>query len=195
MVLGFGIKHVSYFVYCVRGISAGPDSTNEQWVDTSAPLNGQGEKTDIYYYYQGQLSEINQFAPVISNFDFDWLRLYSYSSLFTKPNKAKIYTNLTGSGYYSSSSSYGEISSVSTSKDWTFVTGLVSKTDSKKMYMIQNVYNNFDSELLQTVTVTFDKSYTYAVIDEAGLPRVVNLNSKKLEIKLSVGKAAFVMVY
>ena len=136
-----------------------------------------------------------ELANNISNFDFDWLRLYSYSSVFTKPNKAKIYTNLTGSGYYSSSSSYGEISSVSTSKDWTFVTGLVSKPVSKKMYMIQNVYNEFDKELLQTVTITFDKSYTYAVIYEAGLPRVVNLGSKKLELKLSVGKAAFVMEY
>ena len=102
---------------------------------------------------------------------------------------------MTSSSYYSSSSSYGELSNVSISKDWTLVTGLKCPSDNKKMYMIQNVYNNFDNELLQTVTLTFNSTYQYAVIYESGLPRVVNMNSKKLELKLSSGRAAFVMVF
>lgn len=192
MLLGFGIKHISYFVYCVRGISAGPDSTGEQWVDTSAPLNGEGNKTDLYYYFASQLGEINQFSKFISNFEYEWSRLYKYLLNY---NSSLMYKNFSGSKYYSSSSSYGEISSISTSKDWTLATGLVSKTDSKKMYMIQNVYNNFDSKLLQTVTVNFNTTYTYAVIFESGLPRVINLNAKKIQIKLSVGRAVFMLLY
>lgn len=184
MALGVGVKHISYFVYCVRKASA---TGSETWLEDSAPLDSLGNRTDLYYYFQSAIAEINQFSSVISAFDYKWNHLYRKTIYST----ANVYSNV----YTLSNSSYGELSSVSTSKDWTFVTGLESKTDSKKMYMVQNVYNNFDNELLQTVTLTFNATYQYAVIYESGLPRVVNMNSKTLELKLSAGRAAFVMVF
>lgn len=101
----------------------------------------------------------------------------------------------TSSSYYSSSSSYGELSGVSTNKDWTLATGLKNPSDGKYMYMVQNIYNNFDNETLQKVTLTFNQNYEYAVIYEAGLPRVVTMNAKKLELQLSAGHASYIMVY
>ena len=61
--------------------------------------------------------------------------------------------------------------------------------------MIQNLYNSFSSELLQECTLEFSNTKSYAVIYESGLPRVVNMNSNKLTVKLSSGRAAYVFVY
>ena len=186
MVLGFGVKHVSYFVYCVR-VNTG----SETWIDDSAFLGTAGNRTDLYYYYQSAIEEINQFSPVISAFDYKWARLYRKSSYST----STCYTNMMNSSYYSSSSSYGQLSGVTTSRDYTLATGLQNSSDNKYMYMVQNVYNNFSNKLLQTITLTFNQSYQYAVIYESGLPRVVTMNSTTLQLKLSSGRAAFVMVF
>ena len=186
MVLGMGVKHISYFVYCVR-----TSTGSETWIDDSAFLGTTGNRTNLYYYYQSAIAEINQFSPIISNFDYQWSHLYRQAIYST----ASVYNNMRNSSYYPSASTYGELTSVSTSKDWTLVTGLQSKTDNKKMYMVQNVYNNFNNNLLQTITMTFNTTYQYAVVYESGLPRVVTLNNNSFEFKLSSGRAAFVMVF
>ena len=186
MVLGMGVKHVSYFVYCVRS-----NTGSETWLDDSAFLSVDGNRNDLYYYFQSQIHEINQFSDTISAFDYKWMRLYKRSTY----NTAKVYTNAQNASCYPSSSTYGELSSVTTSRDWTLVTGMQCPTDNKYMYMVQNAYNSFSNELLQTITVTFNKSYSYAVVYESGLPRVVNMNSSSLQLKLSAGRAAFIMVF
>ena len=186
MVLGMGVRHVSYFVYCVR-----TSTGSEEWIDNSAFLGTNGNRTNLYYYYQSAISEINQFSPVISSFDYEWSRLYRRSTY----SSSTVYTNMMNSSYYSSSSSYGQLTSVSTSKDYTLATGLQNPNDNKFMYMVQNVYNNFANKLLQTVTLTFNTTYEYAVVYESGLPRVITMNSNQLQLKLSSGRAAFVMVF
>ena len=187
MIMGMGVKHISYFVYCVRSATG-----SETWIDNSAYLGVNGERTDLYYYYQAQLAEIRNFAPVISCFDYQWCHLYKYSSGY---NSSTIYTNFTGSSYYSTSSTYGELTSVTTTADWTLATGLKNSDDGKYMYMVQNVYNNMDKNKIQTIRVNFNKTCQYAVIYESGLPRVVTMNSSQIEIKLSTGKAAYILVY
>lgn len=186
MVLGMGVKHISFFVYCVRAVTG-----SETWIDGSAFLCVDGTRSDLYYYFQSQIHEINALAPVISCFDYEWVHLYRKATY----NTATIYTQATSSASYTSSSTYGELSSVTTSKDWTMVTGLRNSDDGKYMYMVQNVYNSFDANLLQTVTLTFKENYEYAVIYEAGLPRIVNMNATTLQVNLSAGHATYVMVY
>ena len=186
MVMGMGVKHVSYFVYCVR-----MNTGSETWIDGSAFLSIDGTRTDLYYYYQSAIHEINQFAPVVSCFDYKWLHLYRAYSYST----ATIYTNVANSVYYSNTTSYAELQSVSTSTEWTLVTALQNSSGSRYMYMVQNVYNNFDNKRLQTITLTFTSSHEYAVVYESGLPRVVIMNSSSLQLKLSEGRAAFVMVF
>ena len=187
MALGLGVKHISYFVYCVRAVTG-----SETWIDNSSFLDVDGNRTDLYYYFQSQIHEINAFAPVISSFDYEWMHLYKYNLSY---NSAKIYSKTTSSASYPSSSTYGELTNVSTTRDWVLATGLRNKTDNKYMYMVQNVYNSFSAELLQTITMTFNQNYEYAVIYESGLPRVVSMGAKTLQIKLSAGRAAYVMVY
>ena len=187
MIVGMGVKHLSFFVYCVRA-----NTGSEVWLDNSAFLTKDGVRNDLYYYYQAQIHEMNAFAPIISCFTYEWVHLYKYT---WSSSSAGLYSQATSSSYYSSSSSYGELSGVSTNKDWTLATGLKNPSDGKYMYMVQNIYNNFDNEALQKVTLTFNQNYEYAVIYEAGLPRVVTMNAKKLELQLSAGHAAYIMVY
>ena len=200
MMLGMGVKHISSFVYCNRGTSG---VSKEGWLDESSPLNGNGERNDHYYLFQSTLMEIQQFSKFISAFDYEWCNLFNFTpswieSTFqgkVKPNTAYVYEYMRSMSSYSSTKTYGEFSSLTVNQDWVLISGLKAKADGKKMFMIQNVYNNFENELLQNITVTLNGTYNYAVIYESGLPRVVTLNSKTLNLQLSSGRAAFVLVY
>ena len=125
------------------------------------------------------------------DFEYEWSRVYKYyigsstSSCYTAALKLM-------NEYYETT--YGNLSSVTSSKDWVLVTGLRNKNNPNTyMYAVENVYNNFANNIIQTAKLTFTKTYSYAIVYEAGTVRYVNMNSKTLSLKLSAGKAAFVI--
>lgn len=199
-LLGLGVKHISYFVYQIRG-----NTGSEVWENNSAFLTKEGDKNDIYYYYQGQLAQLNAFSPVISSFDFDWVYAYHGSN----ESQAWAYGGITGSNLKNvitmPSETYGQITAHTVDSDWGLITGLVNSSGTK-MYMVQNIHNNFDNQLLQTHTIKFDtKDYNYAVVWENGQARVVKLGTTNetlsykrkntLTLKLSSGHAAYFILF
>lgn len=186
MLLAFGVKHISYFVYQCRA-----NTGTEAWQETSSFLNIAGDKNPMYYYMQGMISQIKNFQNVIMDFDYEWSNLYRYALSYNKSTMYSAGKAIMGQYY---DSTYGDLSSVTTSKDWTLVTGLKNQNNPNQyMYAVENVYNSFSSDVLQTVKLTFTKSFAYAIVYENGVRRIVNMNSKTLSLKLSAGHTAFVI--
>jgi len=198
-LLGVGVKHISYFVYRCR-----QNTGSESWYENGSFLDTNGNKTNVYHYYKGMLNQIKNFGNIVSAFDYDsWAKFFSkqdtsISRYFTYANK--VMTN------WSYSSSYGDIRSISVTSgsDYALITALKNKDDNNlKMYMLQNSYNHFGTdEMLQSIELVFKEKYTYAIVYECGLPRVVNLRNddslitkRTLAIKLSAGHAVFAIPY
>lgn len=196
MIVGFGARHLSWFVYQVRA-----NTGSETWLDNGSFLGKEGNKNPIYYYMQGMIAQIKNFSNVISSFTYDWSRLYRAKTY----TDAWFYSSVLDSSfksYYSTSASYGHISSVSVDSEQAIVTGLIDRAG-RYMYMIQNGHNHPTNNIVQTVTITANAVYSYALVYEAGTPRIMTLGStgisswKKstLTLKLSSGRAAYVMFF
>ncbi|MCQ2742482.1 MAG: hypothetical protein MJ239_04205 [Bacilli bacterium] len=199
-LMGFGVKHISYFVYCCRAYTG-----TETWNEEGSMLRVDGSRTKLYYYIGAMAHQIKAFAPMLSAFDYKWCHLYKGSNAADAWFYNGACDNSTFADIYPSSSTYGNVSKYTVDKSWGLITGL-AESNGAKMYMIQNLHNEFGASIIQNHTITFDSnSYSYAVIFEAGLPRVVNLKSndatfswnkrKILSLTLSSGHAAFVMIF
>ena len=186
MLLGFGVKQISYFTYWTKGDNK---TDGEYFVDGASFITHGGEKTDLYYFMQKIMAENQKFAPVIMQFDYQGSRGYKLTPT---------YSNTKHMDNIDNSYTFQKLISFSINKECAVVTELYDDENNNFMYMVQNTVNpeNKGSRVFQTATLTFSSEYTHVVVYRNGVGTPQKLEAgNKLTIYNAPGEAAFVLPY
>lgn len=183
MLLGFGVKQVSYFTYFTKA-----DNNAEHFKDGQSFLTWEGEKTDIYYWMQKIMAEEQKFAPTILNFDYKTSQVFKGSSLVF---------GLSHVMYKIDTPALTKVTNVEVNKEVALVTELYDEAKGNYMYMFQNVVDPMKkgSKAFQTITATFAEEYKYAAVYVKGERTLVALDDGKLTMKHKPGEATYVIPY
>lgn len=183
MLLGFGIKQVSYFTYFTKA-----DNNSEHFKDGQSFLTWEGEKTDIYYWMQGIMQEEQKLAPTILNFDYVTSQVY---------RSAKTVFNFSHVMKKLDTPAFAKITDVNVNKEIALVTELYDDETGNYMYMLQNIVDpaKKGSKAYQTLTVTFAEEYKYAAVYVKGERTLVKLDNGTLTVKHKPGEATYVIPY
>ena len=183
MLLGFGVKQVSYFTYFTKA-----DNNTEHFKDGQSFLTWEGEKTDIYYWMQKIMAEEQKFAPTILNFDYVTSQVYKSST--TVFNFAHVMYKL-------DTPAFAKVTNVDVNKEVALVTELYDDEKDNYMYMFQNVIDPMKkgSKAYQTITATFAEEYKYAAVYVKGERTLVALDNGTLTMKHKPGEATYVIPY
>ena len=183
MLLGFGIKQISYFTYFTKA-----DNNAEHFKDGQSFLTWEGEKTDIYYWMQKIMEEEQKFAPTILNFD------YVTSQAYRSQNTVFGFAHVM---YKLDTPAFAKVTNVDVNKEVAIVTELYDDEKGNYMYMFQNVVDPMKkgSKAFQTITATFAKEYKYAAVYVKGERTLVALDNGTLTMKHKPGEATYVIPY
>ncbi len=189
MLLAFGVSQINYYTYIAKKDNSASD---EYYNNYGSFITRQGDKTDIYYYYQKINQENNKFAPVKLNFKYQGSRVYNV-----------IPANFKGAYYseqwmFNNEYQFAELKGFSLDKETALVTESYDKENNRYMYCVQNIVDSAHkgSYAYQTMELTFDAAkYKYAAVYRNGERTLVPLDNGKLIIENAAGQAAFVIPY
>ncbi len=184
MLVGFGIKQISYFTYFTK-----QDNNTEHFIDGNSFITWYGEKTDIYYWMQKIMAEEQKIAPTILNFE------YTTSKIFMK--QPTVFNSVFAMRTIDTAD-FKALKDVSTNKEIVLVTELYDEAKDNYMYMVQNAIDpaHKGSKAYQTTVVTFGEGYTHAVKFVKGERTIVELEEGgKLTLKHKPGEATYLLPY
>ena len=183
MLVGFGIKQISYFTYFTKA-----DNNREHFIDGNSFLTWKGEKTDIYHWMKQIMAEEQKFAPTILNFDYSSSKVYIAETTNFDCTYAmrKIETP-----------EFTALKDVNIDKEVALVTELYDAEKQNYIYMVQNIVDSTrkGSKAYQTTVLTFDKQYKYAAVYVKGEKTLVKLDKGTLTLEHKAGEATYVMPY
>lgn len=188
--MGFGIKTFSSFTYWNKQ----QNSVDNEFYDGSAYITRTGERTALYYSMQKIHGEMQEFAPVLLNFDYCGMRYY-----YTKPTS---YSTLHLSSAFGADEEQDEFSElvgvqVGTSQ-MAMVTELKDENNGRYMYMLMNPQapsNAKFSSVSLNATLDFGSKYKAVKIWYKGKSSLAPLVNGKIDFDLSAGYAVYVMPY
>ena len=188
MALGFGVKQLAYFTYFTRDNNFYSDGTlAEEFLDGGSFINRDGTKTDVYYYMREILAENQAFASTILSFD------YTTSAAYI----ANGYAHSTTNAISTSKGSFAKISKVFVNTESALVSELYDKYNNRYMYMVQNItdpcYQTAGTN--QTVKLTFNEDYEYAIVWKNGERSIVKLENNTYVVKQNSGEAVYVIPF
>ena len=183
MLIGFGIKEISYFTYFTKA-----DNNAEHFIDGESFITWNGQKTKIYEWMQQIMAEEQKFAPTILNFE------YQTSKVFMK---APTIFDSTHALRTIETPDFKVLTDVSINKEIALVTELYDSAKQNYMYMVQNIVDPLDkgSKSFQTTVLTFSEQYKYAAVYVKGEVTLKKLENGTLTLKHKPGEATFVMPY
>lgn len=204
-LIGFGANNFAYYTY-------NPDpwysSSGGKTLDDSSFLTRDGERTNVYYYGQQLMSEIQPLAKIITNYDYCGSKIYTNqnspikfsTSPYLQSRNRGDYSKVTAI-VYDNSHEFNLLKSYAIDNDVSFVSELKDQENDLYMYMFQNVIdpvhaseegvNNGDTDM--NITATFDSSYTWAFEYNCGNVRYVKLDNGVYTNTLSAGYAVYVV--
>ncbi len=178
VALGYGVDKIIYYSYApdveqgLEGIQNG-----------STFINLDGTKTDLYYSMKDIMGEMNDFAPVIRNFDYNASITvgynvdvdYDYETNDTFETGIKVYVS---------------------EGDLVLTTELKDSAKGNYLYMGQNILDpSASGDTDVNLTFDFGDEYDYAVVFDKGQATCVKLVNGTYFKTLSAGQAIFVMPY
>lgn len=183
MLVGFGIKQISYFTYFTKS-----DNNAEHFKDGQSFITWEGEKTELYYWMQKIMAEEQKFAPVVLNFEYQTSKVYKLPLTVFDASHAS---------WTLSTPDLKKVTSVEINKEVALVTELYDAEKDNYMYMFQNIIDpqKKGSKAYQTITVTFSSEYKYAAVYVKGERTLKKLDDGKLILKHKAGEATYVIPY
>ncbi len=188
MLLAFGVSQINYYTYIAKKDNS---SSDEYYDNYGSFITRQGDKTDIYYYYQKINQENNKFAPVKLNFKYQGSRVYNKLPLNFGGNYCSMQ-------WVDNSYTFTELKNFTLNKESALVTESYDEANNRYMYCVQNLVDSAykGSLAFQTTELTFDAAkYKYAAVYRNGERTLVPLDNGKLVIENAAGQAAFVIPY
>lgn len=190
MYMGFGIKAFASFTYWAKQ----QNSVDSEFYDGSAYITRSGERTDLYYTMQKIHSEMQEFAPVLLNFEYKGMQYY-----YTKPTS---YSTLHLSSAFGSDEEQDKFSVLKgvevASSQMALVSELKDEQRGNYMYMLINPQapsNAKFSDVSLTATMDFGKEYKAVQVWYKGKSELKPLTDGKITFALSAGYAVYVMPY
>lgn len=186
-LLAFGVSQISYYTYFAKA----ENSVSHFNVNEGSFVTRNGEKTDIYYWYQQIMKENQTFAPTKLNFKYQGSRVYNVLPLHF------VGDYLTPE-WVDNTYTFKELKDISVNKESVLITESYDAENNRYMYCVQNIVDAMrkGSLAFQTTTLTFDTAkYKYAAIYRNGERELKALDNGKLVIKNASGEAAFVIPY
>ena len=183
MLVGFGIKQISYFTYFTKS-----DNTTEHFIDGNSFITWRGEKTDIYYWMQQIMKEEQRFAPTVLNFEYNTSKIYVKQP--TTFNSAHAIRTIETPDFVA-------LKNASFNKECGLITELYDAEKDNYLYMVQNIVDPIykGSKVFQTCELQFNSKYKYAAVYVKGEKTLVTLNNGKLTLKHKPGEATYVLPY
>ena len=183
MLVGFGIKQISYFTYFTKA-----DNNAEHFIDGNSFITWYGEKTKIYDWMKQIMAEEQKLAPTILNFEYTTSKIYM--KMPTVFNSSHAMRQL-------ETADFAVLTDVNVNKEVGLVTELYDAEKQNYMYMVQNIIDpmNKGSKAFQTTVLTFAENYTHAVLFVKGEKSIVKLDDGKLTLKHKPGEATYVMPF
>ncbi len=182
MQLGFGAKQLAYFTYFTRD-----NMQSQTFLDGGSFINRDGTKTDIYYMMREILAENQAFASTILSFD------YQTSATYVANGYAHSVTNAQSCVQ----GDFAKVQSVSVNTESALISELYDKWNNRYMYMVQNITlpQHQTAGTLQTVKLTFNENYEYAVVWKNGERSIVKLENNTYVVKQNSGEAVYVIPF
>ena len=184
MLLGFGIKQISYFTYFTKA-----DNNAEHFIDGNSFLTWYGEKTNIYHWMKQIMAEEQKLAPTILNFEYTTSKVLKV--LPTTFNASYAFKTL-------ETAEFMALKDATINKEVAIITELYDAAKGNYMYMVQNIVDPVykGSKAYQTTVLTFEEKYKSAVVYVKGERTLVSLDKgNTLTIKHKPGEATFVIPY
>ena len=179
--LGFGVKQLSYYAYFTLNNGA-----TMAFLDGASFITRTGEKTDIYYAMREILAENQAFASTILSFDYQASATYTATCGYDNKPANVCADNV-----------LAKVQSVDVNQESTLITQLYDKNSDKYMYMVQNLVDPLGGTVVatQTVKLTFNENYEYAIVWKNGEQSVVRLENNTYIVKLNAGEAVYVIAF
>lgn len=188
--LGFGVKEIAYYSYWTYANNP-PGET--YCIDGASFVTHMGVKTDMYYFMQQINKEIQKFAPVIMNFD------YQASTYFAKPPVNYNNSHVTHPGAYGmEKNDLEKVMSVLPDKETVLVTELKDESKGNYMYMVLNIVDPSKAEGSSadiSAEVTFSDEYTHVAVYEKGERTLHKLSDGKYTVTVKPGHAQYLLPY
>ena len=184
MLVGFGIKQISYFTYFTKA-----DNNTEHFIDGNSFITWMGEKTDIYHWMKQIMAEEQKIAKTILNFKYTTSKVYLQMPTTFDSSFAMRSLEL---------EDFTALKNVEINKEVALVTELYDEAKQNYMYMVQNIVDSTrkGSKAFQTTTLTFDSKYTHVAVFVKGEQTVKKLEKGgKLILKHKAGEATYVMPF
>ena len=189
MLLGFGVKEISYFTYFTRTEDKTDGESFTQYPNSSF-VNIYGQKTKLYDFMQKIMANNQKFAPAVLQFK------YKKSGVFTKMPMSFNFDHIENVENINETK-YDKLKSVSVDKECAMVNELYDAENDRYMYMAMNIVDpeNVGSPAYQTITLQFKDGYNFALVYRDGESGLYRLNNGKLVVKGSPGEASFVIPF
>lgn len=193
-LMGMGVDDFAYFTYQVMENT----TTNNVMTDGATFLTRSGEKTNVYYAGQDVMSEAQKISDVILNYEYQGGKFYkkdiaTFDNSFTSSQvDDKAFT----SASWDNSHTFALLKDVTFDNDVVFTTELYDEVNGLYMYMLQNIIDpNYGAvgRTAETVTATFDSSYTYVAEFDNGNLSYVKLNKGVYTKTLAAGHAVYLI--
>lgn len=188
--MGFGIKAYASFTYWAKQ----QNSVDNEFYDGSAYVTHDGKLTPLYYTMQKIHSEMQEFAPVLLNFDYTGMRYY-----YTKPTSFPTLHLSAAFGAEEKEDEFALLKNVEIgTSQMALVTELKDEKNDRYMYMLMNPQapsNAKFGKVALNATLDFGKNYKAVKIWYKGKSEVKALRNGKIDFDLSAGYAVYVMPY
>lgn len=194
-LMGMGCADMKYYVY-QPPYSLGETTT---FTEEYCFLTAAGEKTNTYYYGQEIMANAQAMADIVLNYKYQGGKFYTADVVNFDVScyfDGGLENSTNSSLKWDNSHEFTELKKVEFDNDVVFVTELKDETNGLWMYMLQNVMNPANGgsgRTAETVTATFDSSYTYVAELKDGKLEYVKLNNGVYKKTLSAGHAVFLV--
>lgn len=194
-LMGMGIDDFAYYTYQFPEAT----STGTPFVDGTNFLTRSGEKTNVYYAGQDVMAEAQVLSDVILNYEYQGGKFYKaemakFDNAFTTSSWDMTVSNTAAE--WDNSHTFKSLKKVEIDNDVAFVTELYDSENDLYMYMLQNIIDPMYStqgRTAETITATFDSSYTYVAEFDNGNLRYVKLNNGVYSKKFAAGHAVYLV--
>lgn len=188
--MGFGIKTFASFTYWAKQ----QNSVDNEFYDGSAYITRNGQRTQLYYTMQQIHSEMQDFAPVLLNFDYTGMRYY-----YTKPTSYSTLHLSAAFGADEEQDEFAELKDVTVgTSQMAMVTELKDEANGRYMYMLMNPQapsNAKFSDVSLSATLDFGNNFKAVKIWYKGKSELRPLVNGKIDFDISAGYAVYVMPY
>ncbi len=184
--MGYGSKSFSYYTYCSK-----PDNLH---TDGTSFVDRNGNTTEMYTYMTRIHQEMQDFAPVIMNFDYNTFGYY-YNRGTVEFGVSYLTSDPDDENY----KNFAALKDVTVEdNDAAFVTELIDTKNNQYMYMLMNPQHPSNSKYTDLdlhAVMSFASSYTKLEVWKEGKMTLVDLSDGKATFDIEAGHAVFVIPY